>query len=154
MAVWGCRLFPAGPGLFPFGKKDMLLLYQKNKFLSFAMMTGFSTATHPIQGFLSRKDSPWGVVATPAPHRSSWYFEFKPSLPHLHKDVGAHQANETAHLSTAGALDFNLVLCEVPGAISKAHQSRVFRNTACAWCGCGLACIKLESWRGGLGCSS
>lgn len=58
-----------------------------------------------------------------------WYFEFKLSLPHLHKDVGAHQANETAHLSTAGALDFNLVLCEVPGAFSKAHQSGVFRNT-------------------------
>lgn len=85
------------------------------------------------------------------PHPSFWYSEFKLSLPHLHKDVGAHQANETAHLSTAGALDFNLVLCEVPGAISKAHQSRVFRKTACARCGCGFACTELESWRGGLG---
>lgn len=76
------------------------------------------------------------MAATPAPprlpHPSFWYSEFKLSLPHLHKDVGAHQANETAHLSTAGALDFNLVLCEVPGTISKAHQSRVFRKTACA----------------------
>jgi hypothetical protein len=65
--------------------------------------------------------------------------------------VGAHQANETAHLSTAGALDFNLILYEVPGSISKAHQSRVFRNTIRACVDASLASTKLESYRGGLG---
>lgn len=98
------------------------------------MLTGFSTTANPIKDFLSRekkKKGTQGVAVTPALPLPIlfWYFEFKLSLPHLHKDVGAHQANETAHLSTAGALDFNLVLCEVPGAFSKAHQSGVFRNT-------------------------
>lgn len=94
------------------------------------MLTGFSTIADPIKGFLSKENKKVPRVWLPhLPPILFWYFEFKLSLPHLHKDVGAHQANETAHLSTAGALDFNLVLCEVPGAFSKAHQSGVFRKT-------------------------
>lgn len=133
---WGVVDISCWAWIFPILKERYTtFVLEKNNDSSFAMMTGFSATTSPIKGFLSRKKNPASRVWLP--HLPSfpvlfWYFEFKLSLLHLHKDVGAHQANETAHLPTAGTLDFNLILCEVPGAISKAHQSGVFRSTNCA----------------------